>query len=67
MQRINCVGEDERGKDEEGCLFGHPRQGREDNLLRLPLDDLNDWGSLGFLLIKELLEHRRLKDTKANP
>src|ERR1700730_9774212 len=67
MQRTNPISEDERSKDVERCLLGHPQQCGEDDLLRLLLDDLDDGGSLGFLLIQELLEHRRLKDAKANP
>jgi hypothetical protein len=67
VQRTNCIGEDEDAKDVAWCLLRHPHQGREDDLPRLLLDDLDDRGPFDLFFIQELPEHRRLKDTQANP
>src|SRR5260370_14089362 len=67
VQRADGVSEDERGEDIERRLLGHPQQCRQQYLLRMLLEDLDDGGLLDFPGIQQLLEHRRLKDAKANP
>ena len=67
LQRADRVGEDEGGEDIERRLLGHPQQSREDDLLRLLLDDFEDRRLLDLVLVQELLEYRRLEDAEPDP
>src|SRR5712671_6930872 len=67
MQGADCISEDEGSEDVERRLLRQPQQGRQDNLLRLLSDNLDDWRLLDLLVVQERLEHRRLENAEANP
>ena len=67
MQSADGIGEDKGGEDVERGLLRHPQQRRQDDFLRLSLDDFDNRSPLDSLVIEKLLEHRRLKDAETNP
>ena len=52
FERVDGISEDERGKDVEGRHLRHPQKRREDDLLRMLLDNLDDRGPLDFLFVQ---------------
>src|SRR5215813_12043529 len=67
MQGTYGIGKDESSKDIEWGLLAHPQQCRKNDFPRLFLKHLDDRCFFDFVLVQKLLEHRRFKDSEANP
>jgi len=67
MQRADRISEDKRSEDVERRLLRQPQQSRQDDLLRLLSDNLDDRRLLDLVIVKERLEHRRLENAEADP
>jgi hypothetical protein len=67
MQGPDGIGKDECGEDVERGLFRHPQQCRQDDFLRLPLDDLDNRGLFDSPRVQELPEYRCFENAEPNP
>jgi hypothetical protein len=67
VEHLDPIGEDEGRVDEGRCLVHHPRQRREDDRARLPLDHLKDRRALDPVLRQQPLEGGGLGNAEPDP
>src|SRR5712672_3598761 len=67
MQRADRVSEDERGEDVERRLLRDAQQSRQNDLLRLLSDNLDDRCLLDLVVVEKRLEHWRFENAEADP